>query len=101
MEELGAGVRLVGAWPLETAERLQPGVAHAARERGRHRPELVPHRFRGGLAEVHAEPLRDLRHDPEFVLGAARRLDRLAAALHAALAVRHRAFAFAPGRGRG
>ena len=54
-----------------------------------------------GSPQVVSEALRDLREDPQLVHRAGRRIDGLAHALHAALAVGHGAFALAPRRGRG
>ena len=42
VQEHRAGVRLVGAGPLDALRCLQPRVAHAAEHRGRHRPHFVP-----------------------------------------------------------
>ena len=91
---------LVGARPLEPAVLLEPGVAHPRVHR-RERAQLVPHLLGDRLRPVVAEPARELGDDPHVVARLARRIERLADALHAPLAVRHRALALAPRRGRG
>ena len=91
---------LVRARPLDAAELLEAGVAHAAVHR-REGTQLVPHVLGDRLGPLTAEVARDLGEDPQVVAGFARRLDRLAHPLHPPLAVRHRAFGLAPcSRGR-
>src|SRR5213075_975674 len=80
--------------PLQPRARVQPRVGHS-REHRRQRAHLVPRILGARVAEVMAVSLRDLRDDPEIVARFARRLERLSHTLHSALAVRHRAFAFA------
>ncbi len=52
------------------------------------------------LAPVVAQPARELGDDPHVVARLAGRIERLAHALHAPLAVRHGALGLAPRRGR-
>ena len=53
------------------------------------------------MTPVVAEPARELAEDPHVVTRLAGRVERLADALHAPLAVRHRALGLAPRRGPG
>ncbi len=93
VQEQGAGVLLVGTRPLDAAELLEPFPAHAGVHRAE-RTQLLPCAERGDVAPVGAHALRELGDDPDVVLGVARRLERLAHPLHAALGVRHRPFRF-------
>ena len=85
------------AGPLDAAELLEAGVAHAAVHR-RERAQLVPHVLGDRLWPLAAEAARDLGEDPQVVARLARRLDRLAHPLHPTLAVRHGALGLAPCR---
>ena len=100
VQELRPGMLLVQARPLQAAVLLEPGVAHPGVHR-RERAELVPHVLGDRVGPVVPEPARELGEDPHVVARLAGRIECLAHALHATLAVRHRPLALAPRRGRG
>src|SRR5689334_23058249 len=91
---------LVGARPLDAAELLEPVVAHPTVV-GRDRAQLVPNVLCARATEVVAEPARELVDDLDVVAGLTGRVERLADALHAALARRHGALGLAECRRRG
>ena len=93
-------MRLVPAWPLDPAQLLEAAVAHSGEGRGQH-ADLVPGVLGGRLAPVVAHAAGELEDDPEVVAGLARRLERLADALDAPLAVRDGALGLGPCGGGG
>src|SRR2546430_5728108 len=98
MQEQLSRMLLVVTGPLEPEALLETRVGHP-REHGREGPYLVPDLLRGRVAQVEPEPLGDLREDPQLVPRLARRIERLAHALDAPLAVRDRSLGLAPGGG--
>src|SRR4051812_34475327 len=96
VQEFRAWMTLVRTWPLDAAQLLEPRVAHAAGKFRRNFTELVPHLFRCWRVPVVAKATRNLGDDPQLIARALRRIHRLAAALHATLAVGHRALTLAP-----
>ena len=100
VQDRRARVALVGAGPLQAAVLLEARVAHPGMHR-RERAQLVPDLLGDRLRPVVPEPARELGDDPHVVARLARRVERLADALHPALAVRHRAVGLAPRRRRG
>src|SRR5665213_3745586 len=90
----------VGAGPLKAVQLLETLIAHPTAELWRDNPHLVPHFFRRRRFPVVAHPPRNLGDDPQLVTRAFWWLHRLSAALNTTFTVRHRAFAFAPARGR-
>ena len=93
-----ASVALLGARPLDATELLEARVRHARVHR-RQRAQLVPDVLAGRVVPIEAKALGQLREDPLIVHGLARRVERLAHALDAALGVRDGAVGLAP-RGR-
>ena len=100
VEEERSRILLVGARPLDAAERLEPRVAHARVHR-RQRAALVPDVFRARRSEVVPQPPRQLVDDLDVVAGLAGRVVRLAHALDSALARCDCALYLAERRGRG
>src|SRR5581483_9997350 len=75
VQELRAGMALVGARPLDTAHRLHALVAHAPVHR-RQAPPLVPGIPGRNVTPVASETPGELRDDPDVVPGITRRLER-------------------------
>ena len=98
VETRRAEALLVGARPLDAAELLELRVRHARVHR-RQRAHLVPDVLAGRVVPIEAKALGQLREDPLVVHRLARRVERLAHALDAALGVRDGAVGLAP-RGR-
>ena len=92
MQEDFAGVTLVVTRPTQAVERFETLVAHPGVP-GRQLPHLVPHRLRV-IGPFVAKLARQADDDPEIVAGFGGRIDRLADALHAPLAVGDGAFRF-------
>jgi hypothetical protein len=93
-------MRFVGARPLDPAELIQAPVRHAG-VHGREAATFIPDLLRRRVAKIATEASRELANDVDVVDGARRRLERTPHSLHAALAVRHRAFGLRPaGRSR-
>src|SRR5262249_11535823 len=78
---------LIVTGPLQPSLGLQPGVAHA-RVNGAQEPQLVPHLLGRWRAPVVSHPPGQVEEDGDVVPRGAGRVERLADALHAALAVR-------------
>jgi hypothetical protein len=97
MQELLARMLFVVARPLQPRTGIESLVRHA-REHRREGAHLVPRVLRRWIPKLLPEPLRDLRDDPDVVARLTWRLQSLATALHAALAVRDGAFGLAPAR---
>jgi hypothetical protein len=95
---------LVEARPLDPAQLVEAGVAHPGVHR-REPADLVPHVL-GGLIRLAvvpgvAELAGEVEDDLDVVAGLARRVERLAAQLHPAFGVGHRAVGLAPRRRAG
>ena len=100
MQERRLELVLGVARPLDAAELLQALVAHAGVVR-RQRAQLVPDLLGGLVVPFVAEPRGEVDQDPRVVARLAGRVERLAAALHAPLAVRDRALRLGPAGRRG
>jgi Protein involved in mRNA turnover and stability len=100
VDEERARVVLVHARPLDAAELLEPPVAHPRVHR-RERAQLVPDVLGGSRAEIVTEAATELVDDLDVVARLARRVVRLAHALHASLARGHRPLDLAQRRRRG
>ena len=86
VQELLAGVLLVGARPLDPAELLEPRVAHAAVCIGDRPRSSFQTSSARGAAPVDAEAPAELAEDRDVVARLAGRVERLAHPLHAPLA---------------
>ena len=81
---------------MNAIQRFKPGVAHSS-VNGAERAHFVPDALCVWLSPVVAQPPGYIEQDRDIVASARRRFQRFSHSLNAALAVRHRAFALAPG----
>ena len=88
-------MRLVGAWPLDATQLVEPRVSHAGVHR-RQRTAFVPHLLRVRASPIATESPPQVAHDVDVVARTSRRLQRAADPLHTPFAVRHGAFRFGP-----
>src|SRR6185437_16657209 len=88
VQERRAGMVLRGARPLDAAELLEPLEGHPRVHRAE-RTALVPGGLRRDFTPVIAQAPGKLGQDPDVVARVARRVERLAHALHTPLRARH------------
>src|SRR5437660_11225741 len=86
---------LVIARPLQPLRGFKPRITHP-RMSGAESAHFTPDVLRHRLAKVVSHPARNIEKNRDIVTRTRRRIQRLAHTLHAALAVRNRAFGLAP-----
>src|SRR5438309_796748 len=89
----------VGAGPLKAAQLFEAPIGHPRVPR-REAAHFIPDFFGPGMSPVATEAPREIGDDLDVVARLSRRIERFADALDAPFAARHRAFGFAPRRGR-